>query len=61
MLSENFFFSIASISFIKLLVKVSPIFEFLRSLERLNLEPVKTFISWNEYKLDNQPQFINLA
>jgi hypothetical protein len=30
--------------FITLLLKVSPIFEFLRSLERPNLEPVETFI-----------------
>jgi hypothetical protein len=47
--------------FIKLLVKVSPNFEFLQSLERPNLEPVKTFISRHECKLDNQPRFINLA
>jgi hypothetical protein len=30
--------------FIKLLVKVSPISDFIRSLERPNLEPIKTFI-----------------
>jgi hypothetical protein len=30
--------------FIKLFVKVSPISHFIRSLERPNLEPVKTFI-----------------
>jgi hypothetical protein len=45
MLSENFyFFDRVYLSFIKLLVKVSPIFDFIRSLERLNLEPIKTFI-----------------
>jgi hypothetical protein len=47
--------------FTKLLVKVSPIFEFLRSRERPNLEPVKTFISRHECKLDNQSRFINLV
>jgi hypothetical protein len=30
--------------FIKLLVKVSPISDFIQSLERPNLEPVKTFL-----------------
>jgi hypothetical protein len=29
---------------IKLLVKVSPISDFIQSLERQNLEPVKTFL-----------------
>jgi hypothetical protein len=46
--------------FIKLLVKVSPNFEFLRSLERPNLEPVKTFISRHECELDNPSRVINL-
>jgi hypothetical protein len=40
--------------FIKLLVKVSPISEFIRSQEQPTLEPVKTFISWNEYKFESQ-------
>jgi hypothetical protein len=31
--------------FIKLLVEVSPISDFIRSRERPNLEPVKTFVS----------------
>jgi hypothetical protein len=45
MLSENFyFFDRVYLPFIKLLVKVSPISDFIRSLERLNLEPIKTFI-----------------
>jgi hypothetical protein len=40
--------------FIKLLMKVSPIFEFLRSRERPNLEPVKTFISRSKCKFKSQ-------
>jgi hypothetical protein len=47
--------------FIKLLVKVSPIFEFIRSLERTKLEPVKTFIARHECKLNSQCRFINLV
>jgi hypothetical protein len=39
--------------FIKLLVKVSPISDFIRSLEGPNLEPVKTFNSRNKCKLEN--------
>jgi hypothetical protein len=38
--------------FIKLCVKVSPFSEFIRSRERPNLEPVKTFVSRNECKLE---------
>jgi hypothetical protein len=40
--------------FIKLLVKVSSNFEFLRSLERQKLEPVKTFISRSKCKFESQ-------
>jgi hypothetical protein len=40
--------------FIKLLVKVSPISEFIQSQEQPNLEPVKTFVSWNECKFESQ-------
>ena len=47
--------------FIKLLVKVSPICEFIRSQEQPNLEPAKTFISRHECKLDNQSWFLNLV
>jgi hypothetical protein len=47
--------------FIKLLVKVSPISDFIRSRERPNLEPVKNFYSRHECKLDNQSRFINLV
>jgi hypothetical protein len=47
--------------FIKFLVKVSPISDFIRSLERSNLEPVKTFNSRHEYELDNHSQFIKLV
>jgi hypothetical protein len=39
--------------FIELLVKVSPNSDFIRSLERPNLEPVKTFISRYECELHN--------
>jgi hypothetical protein len=47
--------------FIKFIVKVSPISDFIRSLERSNLEPVKTFNSRHEYELDNHSQFIKLV
>jgi hypothetical protein len=47
--------------FIMLLVKVSPISDFIRSLERPNLEPINTIISQHECKLDNQSRFINLV
>jgi hypothetical protein len=40
--------------FIKLLMNVSPIFEFLRSQEQPNLEPVKTFISRSKWKFESQ-------
>jgi hypothetical protein len=40
--------------FIKLLVKVSPISEFIQSQEQPNLEPVKTFVSWNECRFESQ-------
>jgi hypothetical protein len=46
--------------FIKLIVNTSPNSE-LFDLERPNLEPVKTFISRHECKLDNQSRFINLV
>jgi hypothetical protein len=35
-------------------------FRVIQSHRRTNLEPVKTFISRHECKLDNQSQFINL-
>jgi hypothetical protein len=35
-------------------------FGVIRSRETVNLEPVKTFISRNECKLDDQSRFINL-
>ena len=40
--------------FIKLLVEVSPISDFIRSRERPNLEPVKTFVSWRKCKFESQ-------
>jgi hypothetical protein len=44
MLSGNFYFSITFISIYPVTVKVSPISDFIQSLERPNLEPFKTFI-----------------
>jgi hypothetical protein len=44
--------------FIKLLVKVSPISEFIQSQEQPNLEPVKTFVSWNECRFESQSHLV---
>jgi hypothetical protein len=59
MLSKNFYFSIVSISvYPDYSWKNSELFD--RERQPI-LEPVKTFNSRHEYKLDNQSQFFNLV
>jgi hypothetical protein len=45
--------------FIKLLVEVSPISDFIRSQEQPNLEPIKTFISRSKCKFQSQSRLAN--
>jgi hypothetical protein len=54
MLSENFYFSIASISIHEVTHECFTKFGITRSQEQPNLEPVKTFISRSKCKFESQ-------
>jgi hypothetical protein len=54
MLSENFYFSITSISIHQVTHECFTTFGIIQSQEQPNLEPVKTFVSWNECRFESQ-------
>jgi hypothetical protein len=54
MLSENFYFSIVPISVYQAFSWKFTEFRVIRSRETAKLEPVKTFVSWNECKFESQ-------
>jgi hypothetical protein len=61
MLSENFYFSIASISIYQVTHECFTKFGIIRSQEQPNLEPVKTFISRSKGKFESQSRLATLV